>query len=126
MNAIIRNLVLNEVGEREQGRQLKATPADRYSKVGLSEAGCPVRFINAGNLEILGHLFSFERAARGGAARGGKGVRMSRGAGSWNLLLRKDNELIRRLQKEANGRAVVLSRSRDRVAAGLTEIIRIN
>jgi len=71
MNTIIRNLALNEASEREQGRQLKATtPADRCSKVGVSEAGCPVRFINAGNLGILGCLFF--GGARGEAARGGE------------------------------------------------------
>jgi len=76
INTIIRNLALNEAGEREQGRQLKATtPADRYSKVGVSEAGCPVRFINAGNLGILGCLFFWRSKGRSGKRRGGRSVR---------------------------------------------------
>jgi len=57
VNTIIRNatLVVNETDNTgERGRQLKVmTPADRYSKVDVSEAERSVRFINAGNLEIL-------------------------------------------------------------------------
>lgn len=53
---IIRNSMLNGTDNTsKRGRQLKAmTPVDHYSKVDVSEAECSVRFINAGNLEILG------------------------------------------------------------------------
>jgi len=50
---------------------------------------------------------------------------MSRGAGSWNLLLRRDNELIRRLQEEAKAERSFFLAVGTR-AVGLAEIICIN
>lgn len=64
MNTIIRNSTLNETDNTsKQGRQLKAMiPANRYSKVGVSEAERSVWFINVDNLKILGNevFFFFE------------------------------------------------------------------
>lgn len=63
VNTIIRNSTLNETDNTsKRGRQLKAMiPANRYYKAGVSEAERSVRFINVGNLEILGDgvLFFF-------------------------------------------------------------------
>lgn len=85
----------------KRGWQLKAmTPANRYSKV--TEAERSVRFINVGNLEILGDGVLFFPEGR-------EDIQPHWAESSHGTCWR-DNELIRRAVR---GRTPILSRSRD-------------